>query len=700
MTASASSDMPLIREVLRGGGAMSLVIGLLSAGLGSHGYATLFVLGGASAVVVQRWITSENRRIAAWMTIGWATGGTFPALLWLEGVSGSAPLLLCVTMLVGLATLGQRAALAVTGAGAAMMGLAAVSEQVGWLDPVEPGIWKVLATSMITIAIAGIVVVRAMDAVRRALREAEEAERRARVSLERQEREVERRASVEARLQDALVQARQANRAKSRFLASMSHELRTPLNAIIGYAEILEEEALPDSSDAADLRRIHGAGKHLLGLINDVLDISKIEAGRMALQPGNVDLDEMLREVAETVIPSLEGRGNRLHLDTPPLGEVFMDGMRLRQVLLNLLSNAAKFTENGEVELAVRRIGEGVDDEQIEFRVRDTGIGISPEQQARLFQPFSQADNSIARKYGGTGLGLALCRRFAEMMEGEVELQSALGAGTTVIFRVPTRTEASIVELLKRTRLAELEEARKDKPVVLCVDDEGSALTLLDRMLLEEGVHPIPCKDPTQAIELALAVRPNVITLDLHMPNLDGGEVLRLLKENPELQGIPVVVVSVDGAASNTMQIGAAAWMRKPIDKSRLLAMIETVGRDAEAPVLVVDDDGPTRNVLVRMLDAGGIRTVEASDGRQALEILESITPRMVLLDLMMPEMDGFQVAETLRHDERWSDLPIVVLTSATLDEEDRERLAQCTTVLHKDERTLRNLVDEVKRVA
>ncbi|MCA9572342.1 MAG: response regulator, partial [Myxococcales bacterium] len=261
-------------------------------------------------------------------------------------------------------------------------------------------------------------------------------------------------------------------------------------------------------------------------------------------------------------------------------------------------------------------------------------------------------------------------------------------------------TAANQVERLRRTRMAEVDRVRGTSPIVLCVDDEVSALTLLDRMLREEGVHPVPCRDPLQAVEMALQIRPHVITLDLHMPNLDGGELLRQLKEHPELAHVPVVVVSVDGAASATLELGAAAWMRKPIDRSRLLGLIDELGRGSDAPVLVVDDDAPTRDVLVRMLDAGGIATVEATNGREALDLKESVAPRMVLLDLMMPGMDGFQVAETLRADPRWAGLPIVVLTSATLDEQDRERLARCSSVLQKDEETLRNLVHEVKRVA
>ncbi|MCB9692407.1 MAG: response regulator [Alphaproteobacteria bacterium] len=615
------------------------------------------------------------------------------------GLRGPAPFLWGTLVILAATLLGRREAQGTAGVAAAVLGLHVLFELLGWAPPAPRAPGEMLGTLIAALLVSGRLVSGTLEQLSGALASATEAEARAQQAVREREVEIARRASVEERLQDAVVQARQANKAKSRFLASMSHELRTPLNAIIGYAEILEEEAAPHSDEAADLGRIRQAGKHLLGLINDVLDLSKIEAGRMALEPTDVDVDSLVREVAETVLPAVQARGNRLLLDTPSLGGVFVDGMRLRQVLLNLLSNAAKFTENGEIVLvAMRETVEGV--ERLRFEVRDTGIGITPEQQSRLFQPFSQADTSTSRKYGGTGLGLVLCQRFAEMMEGRVELDSVLGEGTTVRFVFPTTTAANRVEQLRRRRMAEVDRVRGTSPIVLCVDDEVSALTLLDRMLREEGVHPVPCRDPLQAVEMALQIRPDVITLDLHMPNLDGGELLRQLKEHPELAHVPVVVVSVDGAASATLELGAAAWMRKPIDRSRLLGLIDELGRGSDAPVLVVDDDAPTRDVLVRMLDAGGIATVEATNGREALDLMESVAPRMVLLDLMMPGMDGFQVAETLRADPRWAGLPIVVLTSATLDEQDRERLARCSSVLQKDEETLRNLVHEVKRVA
>jgi signal transduction histidine kinase/CheY-like chemotaxis protein len=603
------------------------------------------------------------------------------------------PLVVALTALL----FGRWLSLAVATVG---VGTAVVAHGLGATPPSLQAPYEWLGVFAASLFLVGQAVGRTVERLTEAVDMARAHQGNAVQLLAQRDEEIGRRTAVEGRLQDALVEARQANKAKSQFLASMSHELRTPLNAIIGYAEILEEEALPDSDEASDLARIRTAGKHLLGLINDVLDLSKIEAGRMTLLPTTVDLDQCVREAIETVMPAAERRGNRLQLDAADLGAIFADGMRLRQILLNLLSNAVKFTEHGEVVLFARRVD--VDGrEHVRFVVRDTGIGVSEDARERLFRPFTQADSSTSRKFGGTGLGLVLCRRFAEMMEGRVTLESELGRGTTVTFELPTETQVSALARLQRTRLAELATVRdQERPVVLCIDDEASALHLLDRMLREEGVHPIPCSDPTLAIDLAMEVQPNVITLDLHMPNLDGAQLLRLLKEHPTLADVPVVVLSVDGGASSTLDIGAAAWMRKPVDRGHLLSLIESLGRDAAAPVMVVDDDAPTRDVLVRMLEAGGIPTIQARDGLEALGLLENLTPRMMLLDLMMPEMDGFQVAEALRADPRWVDLPVVVLTSATLDAADRERLAQCSTVLGKDEETLRNLVREVKRVA
>ncbi len=590
--------------------------------------------------------------------------------------------------------LGTRPALLVVGAGGAVLALTAGGDAaVASVDPSLTLGGAVLAAALV----AGLVgqAVERMESMVEALAGAE---RQTRLALADRDREIERRAAIESRMEAALVQARQANRAKSQFLASMSHELRTPLNAIIGYAEILEEEVRPGSPMAADLARIRHAGDHLLRLINDVLDLSKIEAGRMTLEPEEVDLDALIREVAETVLPTVERRGNRLDLDAEELGTAFLDGMRLRQVLLNLLSNAAKFTENGRIVVEARREDDG-GQAWLCFAVRDTGIGIAPEQHERVFQPFSQAERSTSRRYGGTGLGLALCKRFVEMMEGTIELESAPGAGTTVRLRLPTRTEALAFEKLRRRRLEEARTLPDGRTIVLCIDDEIDALMLLDRTLREEGFHAVPCRDPLRAVGLARQLRPAVITLDLHMPNLDGAEVLRRLKQEPELASIPVVVVSVDGAAPTVME-GASAWLRKPIDRATLLQTITAVGRDGAAPVLVVDDDPSTRDLLVRMLDADGIRAVEASDGREALARLEQFEPRLVLLDLRMPVMDGFAVAEALRDDPRWSSLPVVVLTGADLDDASRRRLAHCRSILNKDEETLRHLVERLRQVA
>ena len=475
----------------------------------------------------------------------------------------------------------------------------------------------------------------------------------------------------------------------------MSHELRTPLNAIIGYAEILLEGGLDDDS-AADAGRIRTSGKHLLSLINDVLDLSRIEAGKIALLASDIELSSLLGEVVETVRPRAEGNGNTLELRVPgDLGTVCADPMRVRQVLLNLLSNAAKFTTDGTVVLeAVRQVQAGR--EVVRLAVRDTGIGISEAQLARLFRPFAQADDSTVRKFGGSGLGLVLSKRLAEMMEGELLVDSELGAGSSFTFVLPVSTAAGRIERLTPLRAAEA--AAADQRVVLCVDDDPHILEQLDRILSAEGMFVVPCQRPSGALELARMVRPAAILLDLHMPELDGSVLLEQLRRDPELAGVPVVVVSID-AEARRRTLAADAWMQKPVQRSELLALIEAHCPEGDGPVLIVEDDPATRDVVRKTLTRHGLAVIEACNGFEALAILQSVRPRIVLLDLMMPGMDGFTVVDRLGQQPGF-DVPVVVLTSADLDERDRQRLAAARRILTKTPDVLDDIVDQVRLAA
>jgi hypothetical protein len=470
-------------------------------------------------------------------------------------------------------------------------------------------------------------------------------------------------------LLEARRQAESANTAKSQFLAAMSHELRTPLNAIIGYSEMLQEEAA-DAGQAGfvpDLEKIHAAGKHLLTLINDVLDLSKIEAGKMELHPETFDVRGMLDAVVTTVQPLVARNGNRLELRGPDgLGTLHADLTRTRQVLLNLLSNACKFTEQGTITLTARRDGDWV-----EFQVADTGIGMTGEQQARLFEVFAQAEATTASKYGGTGLGLAISRRFSRMMGGDVTLTSERGRGSTFTVRLP----AAPPPRPAARPAGAAPQPVPGAPMVLVIDDDPAARQIMRRTLAKDGFRVAEAESGAAGLAAARRLTPDAITLDVLMPEMDGWSVLAALKADPALAEIPVIMASIVDDPSLGFALGASDYLTKPVDRERLLATVRRYVADAGPAVLVVEDDSGTRAMLRRTLEKAGCTVVEAANGRAALAALARVRPGLVLLDLMMPEMDGFDFLDEFRRHETWRTVPVVVITGKDLSETDRQRL-------------------------
>lgn len=383
--------------------------------------------------------------------------------------------------------------------------------------------------------------------------------------------------------------AEEASRAKSTFLANMSHELRTPLNAIIGYSEMLEEETreLGKSDSVQDLRKIQSAGKHLLSLINDVLDLSKIEAGKMGLHLENFEVAPLIDEMATTLTPAAAKNGNTIHVHVAnTLGAMHADVTKVRQILFNLLSNACKFTDHGTISVDVDESKvEGRD--WIRFRVSDTGIGISAKQKENLFHEFSQADASIARKYGGTGLGLAITYRFVQLMKGRISVESAPGKGATFTVYLPAQVIAETSETTRPMASSDpapsSDESKARKDTILVIDDDASVRDLMSRFLSKLGFHVVAAASGEEGVRLARQVRPLVITLDVVMPECDGWTVLKKLKSDSSLAEIPVIMVTIVDNEAMGLDLGASNYLIKPVDRDRLAVLIEKhrTGRSA-----------------------------------------------------------------------------------------------------------------------
>jgi signal transduction histidine kinase/DNA-binding response OmpR family regulator len=472
--------------------------------------------------------------------------------------------------------------------------------------------------------------------------------------------------SIASALVSARVAAEEANALKTKFLANMSHELRTPLNAIINFTHFLGDPdygTLNDQQQLFHSRVIYNA-EHLLGLINDILDLVKIEAGKMDLQREQVDLQALLHGVMSTGLGLTKTKGLELTLDAPDeLPPIWADKTRIRQVLINLVSNAAKFTDQGGITVRARKLGGFV-----QIAVQDTGIGIGPKDQARIFDEFQQVQDSMDRSYGGTGLGLPISRRLIEMHGGQIELESAPGAGSTFRFSIPVAPPA-----------APEEQIALGGPLITVVDDDLDSHRILRHILGGAGYQVRSILDSRGALDELRRHIPALIILDLIMEPVDGWAVLADLQRDPLLREIPVVICTVADAVREEVGLLAnvQAHIQKPVRRDDLIALVRQI--TPGAPVLVVDDSSDDRRVLSMVIESIGYEAITAPDGAAALVALARDRPSLVLLDLMMPEMDGFMFLERMQSYPEFADIPVVVISAKDLDAAERAWLNERT---------------------
>jgi signal transduction histidine kinase/DNA-binding response OmpR family regulator len=508
-------------------------------------------------------------------------------------------------------------------------------------------------------------------------------------------------------IQDKSSQLESASLHKSQFLANMSHELRTPLNAIIGVSEILREDAEAATQDTEPLDRVLGAGRHLLALINDILDLSKIEAGRMELQLEHFALAPLIANVVETIEPLAAKNGNQVAVDCDAaIGLMHADQMRLRQALLNLMSNANKFTDHGTIIIDARP-GQEDGRDWVTIAVTDTGIGMTAEQMGKLFQEFSQADASTTRKYGGTGLGLAISKRFCQMMGGDITVDSEVGRGSTFTIRLPRMAQSDkdhlVIERRGETRAQASHsiEEHAEEPLILVVDDDATVRELVQRHLERAGFAVVTAPGGQEGLRLVRELRPAAVTLDIVMPDLDGWTVLAAIKGDPALASTPVVLMSIVDRKNRGYALGAADYLVKPVDRTKLVETLTSICGSTAGKVLLVDDDDVVRHGMRQALQPIGWKVTEAENGRVAVEALATALPDVIILDLMMPKMNGFELLDELRRRPDWQNIPVVLITAKDLTSKDRKRLnGAVQRIIQKSNRgeMLRQLIREISK--
>ena len=511
-------------------------------------------------------------------------------------------------------------------------------------------------------------------------------------------RVVERHRAAET-LRQAKEAAEDASRAKSSFLANMSHELRTPLNAIIGFTRLVmrrAKDALP-VKQFENLEKILASSEHLLSLINSILDLAKVEAGRMEVKPSEFALGSVLDLCLRTVEPLVKHEGVRLVRDAADPGVMLRtDEEKLRQILINLLSNAIKFTEAGSVTLRVRPVGEN-----LAFAVTDTGIGIPAAALSAIFEEFHQVDNSATRSYGGTGLGLAISHRLARLLGGRIDVASEEGRGSTFTLTIPPRIAGGSEPAPgpPKPALVAADAPRSGAKLVLAIDDDPNVVYLLQENLADAGYTVVGAASGQDGLRMARALQPRAITLDIMMPGTDGWQVLHALKTDPQTRDIPVVLISIVDQKELGYRLGATDYIVKPFERDALISALARLAPDSER-VLVIDDDPNVPDLVRQLLDSDHFTVDWAADGAVGLERIAQARPSVILLDLLMPRMDGLAFLDALQADPVARTIPVVVLTAAALDSAERGLLQERVLgLIDKQGLDRAALVREVQRV-
>jgi signal transduction histidine kinase/CheY-like chemotaxis protein len=474
--------------------------------------------------------------------------------------------------------------------------------------------------------------------------------------------------------QEAVEEMRELDRVKSQFLANMSHELRTPLNSVIGFSRVILKGIDGPINDVQqqDITAIYNSGMHLLNMINEILDLSKIDAGKMELQIEELSISDIINGAITNTSGLVKDKPIELIQKVPAdLPMVKADEIRISQVVINLISNAIKFTEKGSITVEAAVSTTADNKSEMLVTVTDTGMGISPDDQTKLFQRFSQVDDSPTRKTGGTGLGLSICRSLIELHGGRIGLQSSeVGVGSIFFFTLP------MPDFVPGYDIAQLTHGEN---VILAIDDDPQVISLYDRFLKTQGFEVIPLTDPAMAVQRALELKPFAITLDVMMPQKDGWQVLAELKQNPETRDIPILICSILQEEEKGYNLGASEYLVKPFLQDDLINAIHRLNKDGSVhEVMIVDDDNDDLRLIQKMLESeSALHLTTANGGVEALEKLLTLTPDVIILDLFMPRMNGFDLIEKFHADARLARIPVIILTGADLDSDQLKQVSE-----------------------